>query len=48
MKLAPGLYQYICIDDCTRYLIAALYPCRTAANTLTFLEQVLDDIPFPI
>ena len=32
----------------TRYLVAALYPRRTAANTLDFLEQVLDEIPFPI
>jgi len=48
MKLAPGLCQYTFIDDCTRYLIAALYPCRTAANTLDFLEQLFDEIPFPI
>jgi transposase InsO family protein len=48
MKLASGLYQYTFIDDCTRYLVAALYPRRTAANTLDFLEQVLDEIRFPI
>lgn len=48
MKLAPGLYQYTFVDDCTRYLVAALYPRRTAANTLDCLEQVLEQIPFPI
>ena len=25
-----------------------LYPRRTAANTLTFLEQVLEEMPFPV
>ena len=29
MKLAPGLYQYTYVDDCTRYLVAALYPRRS-------------------
>jgi transposase InsO family protein len=48
MKLAPGLYQYTFVDDCTRYLVAALYPRRTAVNTLAFLEEVLEEVPFPI
>ncbi len=48
MKLAPGLYQYTFVDDCTRYLVAALYPQRTAANTLEFLDYVLEQTPFPI
>ncbi len=48
MKLAPGLYQYTLVDDCTRYLVAALYPRRTAANTVAFLEQALEELPFPI
>jgi transposase InsO family protein len=48
LKLRPGLYQYTFVDDCTRYLVCALYPRRTAANTLDFLEQVLEEIPFPI
>ena len=46
--IAPGLYQYTAIDDCSRYLVVALFPRRTAANTLRFLEQVLDELPFPI
>jgi transposase InsO family protein len=51
MKLAPGLYQYTLVDDChtsTRYLVAALYPRRTAAHTLEFLDYVLEQTPFPI
>ena len=46
MKLAPGLYQYTFVDDCTRYLVAALYPRRTAAHTLEFLDYVLEQVPF--
>jgi transposase InsO family protein len=48
LKLRPGLYQYTFVDDCTRYLVCALYPRRTAAYTLDFLDEVLDEIPFPI
>lgn len=48
IKIAPGLYQYTATDDCSRYLVVALFPRRTAANTLRFLEQVLDELPFPI
>lgn len=48
LKIAPGLYQYTAIDDCSRYLIVALFPRRTAANTILFLEQGLDELHFPI
>jgi transposase InsO family protein len=48
MQLAPGLYQYTFVDDCTRYLVASLYLRRTPANTLEYLEQVLEELPFPI
>ena len=47
-KIAPGLYQYTAIDDCTRYRVLALYTKRTAANTLIFLDKVLEETPFPI
>ncbi|SFC83192.1 Homeodomain-like domain-containing protein [Parapedobacter composti] len=47
-KIAPGLYQYTAIDDCSRFKVLALYPRRTAANTLRFLELVLEQMPFPI
>jgi transposase-like protein len=47
-KIAPGLYQYTAIDDCTRYRVLGLYHRRTAANTLRFLDRVLEQMPFPI
>lgn len=57
-KIAPGLYQYTAVDytavdytavdDCTRYQVVRLYPSRTAANTLLFLECVVDEMPFPV
>jgi len=48
IKISPGLYQYTAIDDCTRYQVIALFSRRTAANTLKFLEQVIEEMPFPI
>ncbi len=47
-KIAPGLYQYTAIDDCTRIRALALYARRTAANSLLFLEKVIEEMPFPI
>jgi len=47
-KIASGMYQYTSIDDCTRYRVLRLYKRRTAANTLDFIECVLDEMPFPI
>lgn len=47
MKVAAGLFQYTAIDDCSRFQVMKLYPRRTAANTLEFLEHVLDEMPFP-
>ena len=48
MKVAPGLYQYTAIDDCSRFRVLGLYKRRTAANTLLFIERVLEEMPFPI
>jgi transposase InsO family protein len=47
-KLRPGLYQFTAVDDCSRYLVAALTRHRTAAATLAFLDQALDKMPFAI
>src|SRR3982751_3179298 len=47
-KIAPGLYQYTAIDDCTRIRVLALYKRRSAANSLLFLEKVIEEFPFPI
>ncbi len=48
MKVAPGIYQYTAIDDCTSYRVLGLYKRRTAANTLVFIERVMEEMPFPI
>lgn len=47
-KIAPGIYQYTSVDDCTRYRVLRVYPRRTANNTLDFLDCVLEEMPFPI
>ena len=47
-KIRPGLYQFTAVDDCSRYLVAGLARRRTAAATLAFLDQVLDEMPFAI
>lgn len=47
-KIGPGLYQYTSVDDCTRYRALRLYFRRTAANTLDFIECVIEEMPFPI
>lgn len=47
-KIRPGLYQFTAIDDCSRFLVVALARRRSASATLTFLDQVLDEMPFSI
>jgi transposase InsO family protein len=47
-KIRPGLCQFTAIDDCSRYLVVGLARRPSAAATLTFLDQVLDEMPFAI
>jgi len=47
-KIRPGLYQFTAIDDCSRFLVASLARRRSAHATLRFLDQVLEEMPFPI
>ncbi|MFT5520389.1 MAG: hypothetical protein ACI9IA_000981 [Enterobacterales bacterium] len=47
-KIAPEIYLYTSVDDYSGYRVLAVFKRRTAANTLTFLEQVVEDMPFPI
>ncbi len=37
-KIAPGVYQYTAIDDCSCYRVLRCYSRRTAANTVDFIE----------
>jgi len=47
-QIATDLIQYTAIDDCTRIKVVALYPSKSADNSLLFLEYVLEELPFPI
>ena len=47
-KIAPGIYQYTAVDDCSRWRVLEIYKRRTAANTLRFLDLVIEQFPFPI
>ena len=47
-KIRPGLYQFTAIDDCSRYLVAGRTRRRSAAASLAFLDQVLEEMPFAI
>lgn len=48
MKIAPGIYQYTAVDDCSRWRVLGIYSRRTAKNTLDFLERICEEMPFPI
>lgn len=47
-KIAPGLFQYTAVDDCTRYRVLRVYSRRIARNTLDFLDAVMEELIFPI
>ena len=47
-KIAPGIYQYTAIDDCTRWRVLDIFKRRTAANTLIFFDKMIERFPFPI
>ena len=47
-KIAPGLYHYVAVDDCTRYRVPGLFSRRSATHTIAFLERVVEEMPFHI
>lgn len=47
-KIRSGLYQYTAIDDCSRYQVVGLFPNKSANSTLTFLDQVVEEMPVSI
>jgi len=47
-KIAPGIYQYTAVDDCTRFRVLDIFKRRSAANTLLFLDKMIEEFPFPI
>jgi len=48
MKIAPGVYQYTAVDDCSRFRVLGVYPRRNANATLHFLDRLVEEMPFPI
>lgn len=48
MKVANGIIQYTSVDDCSRYRVLGIYKRKTAANSIDFMERVLEEMPFPI
>jgi transposase InsO family protein len=47
-KIAPGIYQYTAVDDCSRFRVLGVYSRRNAANTLDFNDRVIEEMPFPV
>jgi transposase-like protein len=47
-KIAPGIYQYTAVDDCSRWRVLQIYRRRIASNTLNFLDEMVERFPFPI
>jgi hypothetical protein len=47
-KVAPGIYQYTAIDDCSRYQEVGLFKRKSVASTFAFLVQVVEEMPFSI
>jgi hypothetical protein len=47
-KIAPAAYQYTAIDECSRWKVLGVYRRRNAASTLSFLDRLLEEMPFPI
>lgn len=47
-KIAPNIYQYTAVDDCSRWRVLEIYKRRTANNTLHFLELIIEQFPFAI
>ena len=46
MKVASRL-PYTAVDDCTRVRVLGFYHTRTAANSVSFLEErMLEELPF--
>jgi transposase InsO family protein len=47
-KIAPGVYQFTAVDDCSRFRVLGVYSRRNATSTLDFIDRVIDEMPFPV
>lgn len=47
-KIAPGIYQYTAVDDCSRWRVLKIYHRANGKNTLDFIDVMIEEFPFPI
>lgn len=47
-KIDTGIYQYTAIDDCSRFRVLHIFKRRTAQNSISFLDKMIDQMPFPV
>ena len=47
-KIAPGIYQYTAVDDCSRWRVLKIYHRANGKNTLDFIDAMVEEFPFPI
>jgi hypothetical protein len=47
-KIGSSRYQYIAVDDCSRYMVVGFSSRRTGANTSHFINKVVEEMPFAI
>lgn len=47
-KIAPGIYQYTAVDDCSRWRVLKIYTRACGKNTLDFIDEMVEQFPFPI
>jgi len=47
-KIKAGLYQYTAIDDCTGLRVLNLYKQRSAANSIDFLDKLIEEFHYPV
>jgi hypothetical protein len=47
-NIMADLYLYTAIEDCSRYKVISIYPRRSVNNTIKYLDEVIEEMPFPI
>ena len=45
MKIAPNVYPYTAVDDCSRWRMLGVDTRRSAACTLKLLDRVIEEMP---
>lgn len=47
-KIAPRVYKNTAVDDCSRYRILDVFKLSIVANTFTFIDKIIEEMPFSI